>query len=327
MNQLTATERFRRFLSGEPVDRSPAVEWAHWWRLTTDRWHKEGLPAEYSSFEEIQAYFGLDILSESSVSYQTAETPRPAGHGLGIMETEADWERIRKTFFPPVKSVIADGYFDWLHKTREEEDRLHRFVATGAFWFPRELFGIENHLYSFYDYPELYARICDELADWYEEAFDYIFPRFRFDFMSFAEDMSYNHGSMLSKDCFDACIAPFYRRLIPIVHKYDIPVFIDSDGDITETVDWYAEVGADGMFPLERQVVDVSKYLDKQPGMAFLGHFDKMCMKFGEDTMNMMTAQQAAEKWNTSVRNVQDFCKRGRISGAEHFGFGVDDPC
>lgn len=36
--------------------------------------------------------------------------------------------------------------------------------------------------------------------------------------------------------------------------------------------------------------------------------------------MRMITAQQAAEKWNTSVRNVQDLCKRGRIPGAEHWG-------
>ncbi len=51
-------------------------------------------------------------------------------------------------------------------------------------------------------------------------------------------------------------------------------------------VDWYASVGADGMFPLERQAgVDVSTYLDKQPQMTFLGHFDKMCMKHGADAM------------------------------------------
>ncbi len=36
--------------------------------------------------------------------------------------------------------------------------------------------------------------------------------------------------------------------------------------------------------------------------------------------MKMMTALQAAEKWNTSVRNVQDLCKRGRILGAERWG-------
>ena len=104
--------------------------------------------------------------------------------------------------------------------------------------------------------------------------------------MSFAEDMSYNSGPMISKECFDQFLAPFYRKVIPVIHSYGIPVFIDSDGDITMAVDWYAEVGADGMFPLERQAgVDVSTYLAKQPGMAFIGHFDKMCMKHGKQAM------------------------------------------
>ena len=34
----------------------------------------------------------------------------------------------------------------------------------------------------------------------------------------------------------------------------------------------------------------------------------------------MITAKQAAEKWNITVRRVQDYCKSGRISGAERFG-------
>lgn len=36
--------------------------------------------------------------------------------------------------------------------------------------------------------------------------------------------------------------------------------------------------------------------------------------------MNMITAQQAAEKWNISLRRVQDYCKKGRVPGAERFG-------
>ncbi len=36
--------------------------------------------------------------------------------------------------------------------------------------------------------------------------------------------------------------------------------------------------------------------------------------------MKMMTVRQAAEKWNTSIRNVQDLCKRGRIPEAERLG-------
>jgi len=34
----------------------------------------------------------------------------------------------------------------------------------------------------------------------------------------------------------------------------------------------------------------------------------------------MITAKQAAEKWGITVRRVQDYCKSGRIAGAERFG-------
>ena len=283
---MTASERFRRFLAGEPVDRSPAIEWAPWWRLTVERWHGEGLPEDAKSVEQIQEYFGLDKCLQTSVTCKTAATPRPAGHGLGIMEDEKGWAEIRKTLFPPVETVLSEARFAELEHRRARGDTLQFFTVEGFFWYPRTLFGIENHLYSFYDYPELYMEMCEAYADWLVALFRYVFSRFRFDFMSFAEDMSYNLGPMISQECFEAFLAPFYRKVIPVIHEYGIPVFIDSDGDITKAVDWYASVGADGMFPLERQAgVDVSTYLQKQPQMAFIGHFDKMCMKFGADAM------------------------------------------
>ncbi len=283
---LTASERFARYIKHQPVDRAPVIEWAPWWHLTVNRWLADGLPPEYAGYEALQGYFGLDKCLQSSVIPRTGATPVPAGNGLGIMEDEEDYERIRPTLFAPPETLLPDAHFDWLNTTRARGDTIHFFTVEGSFWYPRTLFGIENHFYSFYDYPALYKRMCDDYADWLVEVFRFVFSRFRFDFMSFAEDMSYNLGPMISKELFDEFIAPFYRKLIPVIHEYGVPVFIDSDGDITKAVDWYAEVGADGMFPLERQAgVDVATYIDKQPGMTFLGHFDKMCMKFGKDAM------------------------------------------
>ena len=110
--------------------------------------------------------------------------------------------------------------------------------------------------------------MCDEYTDWLEEVFKYILSRFHFDYVSFNEDMSYNSGPMISKEQFDEFLAPYYRRLIPLIHSYGIPVFVDSDGDITMAVDWYASVGVDGMYPLERQAgADVATYIQKQPQM------------------------------------------------------------
>ena len=173
-----------------------------------------------------------------------------------------------------------------LKERHENGDFSIRIWLDGFFWFPRVLMGIENHLYSFYDEPELYHKICEDLADYIIGELPKIYAVCKPDFMVISEDMSYNNGPMISKELFDEFLAPFYRKVIPVIHSYGIPVFVDSDGDITMAVDWYASVGADGMFPLERQAgVDVSVYLDKQPDLCFLGHFDKMCMKFGEEAM------------------------------------------
>ena len=283
---MTASERFQKYLKGEAVDRAPVIEWAPWWNLTVARWRTEGLPPDALSTESIQHFFGLEKCLQTHGRYKTDKTPKTLGEGLGIMETEEDWEEIRKTLFPPVETVVSEEKFEWLHKTRERGDTIHFFTVEGFFWYPRAMLGIENHLYSFYDCPDLYLRMCEEYSDWLVQLFRFVFSSFKFDFMSFAEDMSYNLGPMISKECFDTFLAPFYKKVIPVIHEYGIPVFIDSDGDITSAVDWYASVGADGMFPLERNAgVDVSLYLDKQPQMAFLGHFDKLCMKHGKKAM------------------------------------------
>jgi len=283
---MTSPERFRKYLAGEPVDRCPAFEWAAWWELTVERWRSEGLPDNVVGDAAIQEYFGLDKFIRTYGSYRTAATPRKPAEGLGIMEDEKDWAEIKKTLFPPVETVVTEKRFDYLKSTHDKGDIIHCFTVDGPFWYPRTLFGIENHLLSFYDYPELYKEMCDTYADWLVELFHYVFSRFKFDLMNFAEDMSYNLGPMLSEEMFHEFLAPLYKKVIPVIHEYGIPVFIDSDGDITKAVDWYASVGADGMFPLERQAgVDVSLYIDKQPQMAFMGHFDKMCLKFGKEAI------------------------------------------
>ena len=336
---MTASERFRKYLAGETVDRCPAVEWAPWWKLTLDRWRTDGLPEDLLTTEAIQDYFGLDKCLQTRVKCFTSDTPKPVGEGLGIMEDEADWGRIKPTLFPPVETTISEEAFAHLSMTRERGDTVHFLTVSGFFWLPRELFGIENHLMSFYDYPELYKEICEEYSDWLIALFRWAFPRFRFDFVCISEDMSYNLGPMLSKECFDEFLAPFYRKVIPIIHEYGIPVFVDSDGDITKAVDWYAEVDADGMLPLERKAgVDVSLYLDKQPQMAFIGHFDKMCMKDGEAAMraeferilpsmkrgkvivsvdHQTPPDVSVENYKTYVKLLFEYCEKATHEGAE----------
>jgi hypothetical protein len=288
---MKASDRFENLIAGKSFDRLPMIEWVPWWDQTIERWRREGLPFHeelppYAQWREIQLYFGLDACIQYWISAHSKDTPRAPHHGAGIMKTREDYEKIKKTLYPNPVSTIGPTYIGWMKKTSEEGNTIHWFSLEGFFWFARTLFGIEAHLYSFYDESELLKEICCDHTAWLKKVIEYIGNNLKFDFMTFGEDMSYNHGPMLSRELFDEFLAPFYKEIIPLVKRLNIPVFLDSDGDITQAVDWYAGVGVDGMLPLERQAgVDVSVYLEKQPKMFFLGHFDKMCMKFGKEAM------------------------------------------
>ena len=284
--QMTASERFRAVIDRRPVDRLPVIEWAPWWHLTKERWLSEGIVCADKDVLTLQRHFGLDGCVQTYMGMKTAATPKPAYHGAGIMQTEADYEALLPTLYPDPTTLLSDETVEQLKKLREAGDTVLFFTVDGFFWYPRTLFGIEPHLYSFYDEPELLSRICEDQLNWLKRAFEYVGNRFTFDFMTFQEDMSYNLGPMIGKDTFDEFLAPYYNVIIPQIKSCGMPVIVDSDGDITKAVDWYASVGADGMLPLERQAgVDVALYIEKQPSMTFIGHFDKMCMKFGETAM------------------------------------------
>ncbi len=141
---LTASERFARYIKHEPVDRAPVIEWAPWWHLTVNRWLEDGLPPEYASYEALQGYFGLDKCLQTSVIPRTGATPTPAGNGLGILENEEDYERIRPTLFAPPETLLPDAHFDWLNATRERGDTIHFFTVEGSFWYPRTLLALRT---------------------------------------------------------------------------------------------------------------------------------------------------------------------------------------
>ena len=91
---------------------------------------------------------------------------------------------------------------------------------------------------------------------------------------------------MLSKNLFDEFLAPYYAQILPALKKRGIIAFVDSDGDISTPAHWFKEAGLDGILPLERQSgVDIAQLRREHPEMRFIGHFDKMTMHRGEQTM------------------------------------------
>lgn len=275
---MNVRERFHAVMNGQPVDELPILEWAYWWDKTLEQWHAEGLPQGLDA-KAMQDYFGLAHHSQFWLAHKAADCPKEPSHGAGILQTKEDYAALRPYLLPNDAVLRIAPQLLNLQPAHAHGDTLLWYTLDGFFWWPRVLMGIENHLFSFYDEPELYHTICEDLLQWQIRMIDEMAQYAKPDFMTIAEDMSYNHGSMLSKELFDTFLLPYYKRLVPEIQKHGTRVFIDSDGDITNAVPWFIEAGIEGILPLERQSgVDVAKIRALYPDFLMIGSFDKMCM-------------------------------------------------
>jgi hypothetical protein len=281
---MTPVERIRAILNFQPFDRLPVVEWASWWEKTIDRWRGEGLPDSVVGRYEICRHFGLDVFRHDWARPRTKDCPVEPHHGAGIIAAEADYERLRKHLYP-TPAIDHELWGAWAREHQRGESVIW-LQTEGAFWWPRVLLGIERHLFAFYDQPGLMRRINEDLARWTVQLLDEVCAIVQPDFVTFSEDMSYNHGPMLSKELFGGFIRPFYDVVMPHVKKRGLISFVDSDGDVTEPVKWYQEAGLDGFLPLEKQSgLDVVKLRADNPRLRMLGAFDKMTMNRGREAM------------------------------------------
>lgn len=282
----TVRSRFRKALNGEtPEDRLPVMEWATWWDKTIARWRTEGLPADLD-WHGIKRWFGLDMDYQLWFPQMAPGATPAAGAPPGAwIRSEADYDAIRPMLYP---DPIPYDRSAWARYAEEQKrgDAVIWITFSGFFWWPRVLLGIEAHLYAFYDQPRLMLRINEDQTEYQLRCLDDFCRICAPDFMTFGEDMSYNHGPMISKPLFDRFMAPFYRQVIPELLRRGITPIIDSDGDVEPLIPWFEEVGIEGILPLERMAgVDVNRIRANHPKWKMIGGFDKTVMHRGEEAM------------------------------------------
>lgn len=280
---MTTVERFRKVLAFESFDRLPMMEWAWYWDKTLDRWYAEGLPHTLLDDGEIREYFGLDCYRQLWISPLAPTCPK-LDPEAGIVKNIDDYLRIREHLYPQ-HGFDRDVLAGWAQRNKTGEMAIW-FWVEGFFWFPRTLLGIERHLYTFYDNPELMHMMNKDVLQYNLRVIRDICRYCNPSLMLFGEDLSYNHGPMLSKQCFDEFLAPYYQEIIPAIKDLGIVPMIDSDGDINPCVPWFKQVGIEGIGPLERMAgVDVVQLRKEHPKFRFIGGFDKTIMHLGENAM------------------------------------------
>jgi hypothetical protein len=161
---MTTRERFHATMSFVTPDRLPVIEWATYWDKTVARWREEGLSADITSADEIREKAGLDAWRQHWARPGSAACPRAASHGAGILSDLGEYEAMLPHLYPDTEPVCSD-IRRWADRHAAGELVIW-LTVEGFFWFPRTLLGIEQHLYAFYDEPELMHRMNRDVLNW-----------------------------------------------------------------------------------------------------------------------------------------------------------------
>jgi hypothetical protein len=283
---MNHVERFRAVMNFKSVDRLPRIEWAMWWDKTIERWHNEGLPRKYkfSDVFDILQYLGLDPYIQFWFSTTSPDIDATQHHTEGVVGNMDDYLAIRPHLYPDHSKSI-DTMISWGQK-QKNGDVVVWATLEGFFWFPRTLMDISRLSYAYYDQPELIHRMNSDLLEFNLSLLKQMKAKCVPTFITIAEDMSYNHGPMISEQIFAEFIEPYYKILFAELDELNIIRIIDTDGDVTIMVPWLRRAGAHGILPLERQAgVDGNKLREAFPDCCMIGHYDKMIMKNGIDAM------------------------------------------
>lgn len=209
-----------------------------------------------------------------------------------VIQNEADWEKLKSYADRELEAYYSDeaieAAYGSLKEGHDRGDYSIRLNLEGFFWVPRELMGIEAHLYAFYDEPDLIHDINEYILQVYTTKVIKIVDLLQPDVVYLMEDLSGKNGPMISGKNFDEFVGDYYKRLIPLLKEHGVNnVFVDTDGDFTIMIPHFLEAGVDGFLPMDVNAgMDIVKVREQFPRLKFIGGFNKLMIAEGKEAID-----------------------------------------
>lgn len=193
----------------------------------------------------------------------------------------------------------ANGRFNTLDtrmadaKKKAEQGYIETQNLVGGYMYLRSLIGPEGLLYMLFDNPELihdcmksWLALADAVTEKHQKFVD-------FDEVFLAEDICYNHGSLISPDMMREFLFPYYTQLLSNIKSRQkdkgkkLHIQIDTDGFALPVIDIYKEIGMTYMSPFEvASNCDVVEVRKKYPNLLISGGFDKRIISAGKEAID-----------------------------------------
>ncbi len=326
-NMTPGAKKMRDFYSLKP---NAGIYQKEFGFYSLDRWKAEGHIKEGDNLDEL---FGFDAPGKHSLGglgwceasfYPEFETVQIEDRGEH--EVVQDFAGRHVLYFKNRRSGFMPEYIDhpvkdmksWEEQCRWRMDKKtpERYIdieakmpaaikaagegqvicqdLVGGYMYLRSLMGPLELMYMVYDEPEL---IHECMKTWFELA-DAIIAKHQqyvtLDEIFLAEDICYNHGSLISHDMINEFLFPYYQQLInnaktrQIDKNRRLVIQVDTDGFSDDVIEVYKKgIGMSYLSPFEvASNCDVVRARKQYPELLILGGFDKRIMAQSKEAID-----------------------------------------
>ena len=260
---MDSTERVRRTILGQPVDRQPIYGWLSA-NLT------EELTAAYGSVAAFEDQYEFDVSHVFG--------------GPGAFD-ESVFERLRAENGEMTPDLLLDEDFftdpDRLDDYRNVRDAMAFHKRRGRFCYVQTpgffeqfngVFGIENQLLYLALYPEELNELYRRQAEWTVQFAGHCID-LGVDMIHLSDDWGAQNDMMFSPALWWDLIYPNMKRVVDYVHSRGCFCSLHSDGNVAKVADGIAALGLDVVHPWQESAgMSYDLYLDRyQDKFALLG--------------------------------------------------------
>ena len=190
-----------------------------------------------------------------------------------------DWERILSR----LDGKNPERYpADWDLKVEQYKisDRPLSLYISGFFGMARNMMGLENLSFAYYDQPALVTAMAEHHTQFLMDAYDRVTSDLEIDFVVTFEDMCYNSGSLISPKLFQKFMSPYYSQITRFFKDRGVKtLMVDTDGAVLEIMKLFLEAGMDGCLPCEVKAGSHPLALRaRYPGIRLLGGVAKTAL-------------------------------------------------
>ncbi|MGE4563289.1 MAG: uroporphyrinogen decarboxylase family protein [Victivallaceae bacterium] len=206
--------------------------------------------------------------------------PNPRkGEGLSCAGVFSDCESVAEVDAYPWPDPAAFDFGPVLAQFRAAGDRYR----AGGMWSPffhliGDMFGMENYFIKMYTAPEVVKAVTRHIVDFYLAGTERFIKEAGedLDAFFFGNDFGTQRDIMISPECFEEFIFPYFRELTDLGHAGGKQVVLHSCGAIAKVIPSLIDLGVDMFHPLQAAAANMNaESLARFKGqVAFCGGID-----------------------------------------------------